>query len=274
LQREDTDSALADLDASLEIVPTATESRLMRARVQVFQGDFAAALADYDRLIELQPQEATYYTERGEINVQQGLVELALADFNRAIELNPDSDQAYADRALLHQRNANLVGALEDISAAIRINPEASQYYLLRGGLHALAENTASSAGDYLRWLVLNQTRFLEAPDALTSSQAFTVEMAPGWIYVIPFEASAGQEVSIAATASQTNTTAVDPLMVILDINGDPAIGDDDSGGNFDAAISNYVAPDDGLYTLVLGHAAGGVRGDITVYFALDDLGE
>jgi tetratricopeptide (TPR) repeat protein len=64
LQREDTDSALADLDASLEIVPTATESRLMRARVQVFQGDFAAALADYDRLIELQPQEATYYTAR------------------------------------------------------------------------------------------------------------------------------------------------------------------------------------------------------------------
>ena len=187
-----------------------------------------------------------------------------MADFDHAIELNPNDDQAYADRALLHQSQSDLTGALDDISNAIRINPQVSQYYLMRGGLHALAENASSSAGDYLHWLVLNQTRYLKAPNTLTSSQAFTVQMAPGWVYVIPFKVTAGQTISVAASGT-TPQDRVDPLLVILDIHGDPLVGDDDSGGNYNAAINSYVIPEDGEYTLILGGAGGGDQGDITV---------
>jgi hypothetical protein len=58
---------------------------------------------------------------------------------------------------------------------------------------------------------------------------------------------------------------------VILDIVGDPLVGDDDSGGNMDAAIRDYTIPADGEYTLLVGHAAGGGVGNINISIILSE---
>lgn len=46
---------------------------------------------------------------------------------------------------------------------------------------------------------------------------------------------------------------------------GNPLAADDDSGGNFDAAISDFSLPADGSYIAVLSHAGGGSAGAVRV---------
>jgi hypothetical protein len=51
-------------------------------------------------------------------------------------------------------------------------------------------------------------------------------------------------------------------------------IADDDSGGNMNAAITNYELPQEGEYTLIIGHAAGmqDTPGDIRISVELAAL--
>ncbi len=270
LFQEDLDLALADYNTLVELVPEEPTFLIQRAFIQVQEGEFEAALSDYSRAITLNPDNAQPYLERGFILAQTGDFASALVDYNRAIELNPDDDSFYMERALLHRAQNNSRDALSDMDSAIELNPQNSSYYLVRGTLNASVENVTEAAGDYLAWMVLNRTQSYAAPEPVTDSQAFTVEMEAGWVYQIPFTASAGQTINIAANGSP-GEPPVDPLLVILDTGGDPLVGDDDSGENMNAAILDYTIPADGEYTLLVGHAAGGGVGNINV---LVDLGE
>ncbi len=264
------DLAMADLNASLDLAPDSASPRLLRARIERYQGDFEAASSDYDTLIEQSPNNSAYYVERGNLNLQQNHQDAALQDFDSAIALNPQEDQAYARRALINSATNNLSDALSDINHAIDINPQLSQYYLMRGAINAQDQNTQGSAEDYFQWIMLNLTEFHEASNTLTSSGTFTVPMDLGQVYGIPFRAVAGQQVSLSARHAPSQN-AVDPLLVVLDVNGNPIVADDDSGGNMDALILGYKIPEDGEYTLLVGHAAAGGQGDITVVVDLGD---
>jgi tetratricopeptide (TPR) repeat protein len=304
LNDDDIDSALADLDASISAYPQGVDSLSLRARIYLFQDEFDAALTDYNSLIELNPTEPNHLIERAFVHVRQGQIEEALDDYSRAISLNPDNaqpyiergfilaqtgdaeaalsdydraielspndDSYYMERALFHRSLEHFNDALADMDSAIDLNPRNGSYYLMRGTINASAENVADAADDYLRWMVLNRTQSYSAPETLTNSGTFTVEMAAGRVFSIPFAASEGQTVTIAANGI-TSQPPVDPLLVVLDTVGDPLVGDDDSGGNMDAAIRNFTIPLDGEYILLVSHAAGGGVGNINVSF---DLGE
>ena len=304
LSDDDVNSALADLDESIAAYPQAVDSLDLRARIHLFQEELDAARADYDSLVELMPTEPAFLIQRAFINVRQGELENALddysqaitlnpndaqpyvgrgfilaqtgdsegalSDYSRAIELDPSEDSYYMERALLHRAQDNVGDAISDLDNAIDLNPQNSSYYLVRGTLNASAENVPEAADDYLRWIVLNRTQSFAAPETITNSQSFTIEMEAGWVYSIPFAAIEGQTISVAARGVSAETP-VDPLLVILDTGGDALIGNDDSGNNLDAAILDYTIPADGEYTLLVGHAAGGGVGDINI---LLDLGE
>jgi uncharacterized protein YgiM (DUF1202 family) len=60
--------------------------------------------------------------------------------------------------------------------------------------------------------------------------------------------------------------------LLILDANGLPVVGDDDSGVNLDAVIADFAIPAFGVYTLLVTHADGGSDGDVTLI--LDTGGE
>ena len=57
----------------------------------------------------------------------------------------------------------------------------------------------------------------------------------------------------------------MDPLLVLLDVQGLPVLGNDDGGGQKDALIADYELPQDGVYTLMVSHANGGYEGKIRV---------
>jgi hypothetical protein len=56
--------------------------------------------------------------------------------------------------------------------------------------------------------------------------------------------------------------TMIDPLIALLDPQGNPIAGDDDfgaaTGGEVDAEITDFILPATGSYTLLVSHAEGG----------------
>ncbi len=270
IQKDEIDSALSDLDASIEAYPESTESLLLRARVYSFQQRLDDALNDYASVIRIEPENTDAYLERGTLNYQLRHLDEALDDYNHALEINPDNIQGYVDRAILHNANADFQSALADVNTAIDMSPNTGSLYFLRGSINEQAKNIPQAASDYFRALNLGQTRIFTAPDSATSSQSFTLEMSEGWVYHIPFEASAGQKVT--AQASQINPDVVDPLLVIVDANENALVANDDAAvGNLNAVIEDYEIPEDGLYTLIVGHARGGFNGNITVSLDFGD---
>lgn len=235
LQKDDVDSALTDLDASIEAAPEGVNSLLTRARVYAFQERYADAIADFDR----------------------------------ALEINPENLNGLIDRAFAHYELSNYDSAIQDMTSAINLNPEEGGLYLMRGAINSGADHVEDAASDYFRWLQFSQTRANNIADTLTTSQQFIIEMAEGLVYNIPFEAQQGQTLNV--TANHAPEGQVDPLVVILDTRGTALVADDDSGGNMDASIENYIIPRDGQYTLVVGHAFGGAEGDVFVSLDLGD---
>lgn len=269
IQKNDIDSALNDLNASIQAYPDATDSLLLRARVYSYQRRLDDAVNDYSSVIRIQPTNPDAYLERGYLNYQLRHLEEALDDYNHALEISPNNIQGYVDRAILHNAKSDFQAALADMDSAINLSPNTGNLYLIRGSINEQANNNIQAASDYFRALNLKQTRTFTAPDSAKSNQAFTVQMGEGWVYHIPFEASAGQKVT--AQASQVSASRVDPLLVIVDDDNTPLVANDDSGGNMNATIENYEIPKDGQYTLIVGHAMGGFEGDIRVSLNFED---
>lgn len=267
------DTALSDVTQALSFTNVApgylAELYLVRASLHLQKNDLEAALTDLDASIQASPELIDNLLLRARVYAFQERFDDALADYNRALEINPENIQGLVDRAIIHNAQSDFEAALSDVTSAINLSPENGGLYLLRGSINNQAEHTEDAASDYLRWLMLTQKRTSTASQALTSSQSFVVEMAEGWVYSIPFQAEAGQSVNVTATRSPGGEA--DPLLVIVGDDGAPLVGDDDSGGNMDALIRDYRIPQDGLYTLLIGHALGGSDGEIRVSLQLGD---
>lgn len=63
-------------------------------------------------------------------------------------------------------------------------------------------------------------------------------------------------------TSTQPNQQ-IDLLLILADNQLKPLTADDDSGGNMNAAITNYVLPANGSYSVILSHAGGNPNGNV-----------
>ncbi len=87
--------------------------------------------------------------------------------------------------------------------------------------------------------------------DSITAS--ITVDMPAG---VYTFSGSAGDVVTIEMTSA-----SFDAYLELRDAEGNTLIADDDSAGDLNARIANFVLPADGDYTIRAGSFGGGVSG-------------
>jgi len=262
MMQEDVDAALQDLDAAITAAPDLPDPYLRRAQLYLFQEDYEDALNDYNKLIELAPDFSQGYAGRAVANASLGNTEAALADYDRLIELEPENAGAYAARSILNAGQSKYDAALTDLNAAIRIQPDDPSLYLQRGAVQSALNNQAEAAADYLEWIRRQGTRNEEA-DRLQPGESKVLQMESGLSYYLPFMATAGQTATLSATTRPDSGT--DPLIVLLDTEGQPIVADDDSGDNFDAAITDYAIPADGLYTLIVSHAGGNPNGPVRV---------
>jgi tetratricopeptide (TPR) repeat protein len=158
-----------------------------------------------------------------------GNYEEALADYEQSLIYRPDNQWTLFDRMLTYI-------ALEDFDGATT---------------------------DYAAWIDLIQSEQF-AQTLMSVGETREIEMNEGWVVAIPFNAFAGEPLTVRVESS-VGGPVVDPLIVVLDMDGAPIALDDDGGGGLAAQIAELNVPIDCEYTLIVTHAGAGSVGTVTV---------
>lgn len=228
------EAAIQDYTAALENSFTPV-FRVLSERAALYTAiqDYEAALADYDTLIALYPDTLSYYEERIAIFMQRGDLESVVAEYDRLVALNPQS----------------------------------ANNFLSRGTYRLLLNDSAGGAEDFLEYTQLLETDAVQGGE-LKLGDALTITMSQGRNHYFTFEATAGDVLDISAISPDR---LVDPLLVIVDADGEPVITNDD----VDADVQDYNSlivwevPADGTYTLIVSHAAAGSEGAVELSIGL-----
>lgn len=288
--------AAADFDRAIQISTDPAGANAQVGAMYVNTGDIERGIEYYTEAITLDPANADYYNYRAFAYGDLGNNEAAVADFTRAIELEPDNIDHFLNRAWKYEQLDDYTAAAADYARAIELDPTypvAYEYrgwalielgefveavemfdqslaldtaarwsYLGRGTAHAGAGSTALSALDFEQYIALTESYRTDA-ETMKPGRSQTLEVAEGQVYVVPVNAEAGTSIEIQATA-QTDT--LDPMILLLGVNGVPLAGSDDiSNGNLNAAVAIQSMPDSGRYTLLVTHAGGGSFGTLDI---------
>lgn len=259
------------LDSSLFILlnPTASLGYYLRSQGYFGLNDIASALGDLDRAIALSENadpeyRAGLYATRAELYVETRELDSALRDYTEAIDLNPTFEM-FASRALLNLALDEFADARDDLTSALDFQPENPALYIYRGFASAVLDDQPAAAEDYLTFFSLVETDAPE-PARLNSGDVIGVQMSQGAVFRFTFEAEAGQLLNALAAPQSGN---IDPLLVITDPDGNGLIGSDDDGQDGAALVLAFEIPEDGIYTLVVGHSLAGFDGEMLVTFEL-----
>ncbi len=103
--------------------------------------DYESALIDLNKSIELNDKYSEAYANRGAVYHALGQIQNALNDYNMAVELNPDSAILYYNRSVLHYDLNDINSAVADVKTAIELNPAEKDYLSFYGQLQYKLEN-------------------------------------------------------------------------------------------------------------------------------------
>ncbi|HVU10641.1 MAG TPA: tetratricopeptide repeat protein [Phototrophicaceae bacterium] len=272
LNNQQYDKAVLDLSLFIMLNPTYSPGYYTRAQSYIGLNDYAHALEDVDQAIDTAGSIATadysaeLYSLRGQIDQQQKNVDDALKDFTQSITIKPN-EQALANRGVLYLSKQDFQSALDDFNDAIQLDPSSPALYVYRGLIHTQMNDPKSSGADYLQFFSLIKSGSVQTGQ-IQSGQSVSLNVDQGVIYQLQFTANAGQYISALAVARTGN---VDPLMVLIDNQGNPLYGDDDSGSNGGSLILNYPVTANGSYSLLVSHSLGGYQGSVLVQLQVSD---
>jgi tetratricopeptide (TPR) repeat protein len=226
--------------------------------------EFRAAVAMYNVILEEDSSDAFAYSARGYAYGHLDEHALAVQDYTKALELNPTLINVYNNRCWSYSELGQYDNALADCNYLMSQYPDADFPYLNRGIVYEMMGNMDAALPDYMEWVNRRGSQAIENPN-LAWKGDIEINMHDGYVYFFPFTVSAGQQVVISATSTGREVDA-DPLVIILDPNGQPLTANDDQGDLWDSYV-NFVAPTSGEYTLVVTHAGGSSEGTINVAF-------
>ncbi|MEL6152085.1 MAG: tetratricopeptide repeat protein, partial [Chloroflexota bacterium] len=223
----DIDAALEDFSEATRLDPEYAEAYLVLAQVYSALGQGSQALANYDAAIEIEPENADYVYARGLLHYNMGNLEEALADYDAAIEIDPDNADYYFSRAYVNFDLGNIDATIADDDRVIELEPDFASGYLNRG-YHLWSDGEAERASeDYYQWLLLIENSRFELDPIEGNSETLELDMDEGWSYYVPFTAPASGAVNVEVFSPGG---LVDPVVVILNDDGEPIFVDDDGG--------------------------------------------
>jgi tetratricopeptide (TPR) repeat protein len=234
-------------------------SLLMEAAAARYSNDWEQTIERATAVIDATTENANAYIYRADGYYVLDRFEEALTDFNRAIELDPDNAYALDGRAYTKAYLGDFEGARADYERARAIQNIFVNDHLTLGTIESVAGNAEVAGVEFLAAMEMLEIERIEH-EAVQIGDEVTVEMAEGRVVSVPFAGEAGQVVSFDAQSDEA-----DALLVLLDPDGQPIAGDDDSATRLNAILPVVELPSDGTYTLLIGHAGGGSYGAITV---------
>ncbi len=287
-QTGDENRAIDDYTRALIIVPHDWTTYALRGDLYFVTEDFVQADLDYEQALFYQPRYAPAIAGKAILSLKQGDEELALiyqavyegiqavisGDAGENIDIlseaidnvDPQSrpselGYAYYNRANTYIGQDNYDDALVDLSLAIDLQPHMQDYYMARGFVYSETDQLDLAAPDFYERMTLLETTSIDG--TLDFGTTESVEMDYGTVARLTFTGEAGQTITL--TARDGEAMGVDPLLVLLDGDGNPIAGNDDGGGELDSMIGDFELPTDGTYTAVISHANGGFSGTVTV---------
>ena len=281
--------AIDDFSRAIDLYPYDWSFYFYRGQAYEDARQYPDALQDYNQSIKQNPLISAPYVGRSNIQFQQGntsqaLVASTIADSlsasangdddgaNELLEeaIERDGGETYMSAAAYYILGINQLGsgddddAIDSFTAALEVAPEMDDSYLGRGSAYINLGDVPAAASDFHERILLAEID--TQTDSIEAGVAQTLPMSRGQVYLLTFEAEAGDVISITANDNDAgDEIPVDALIVLLDPSETPISGDDDGGGELDSLISELTLSDAGTYTLVLSHANGGWDGDITV---------
>jgi len=233
-----------------------------------FAPPLAQILEDCSRVVELDPNWAPGYSCRGSASGALGRRQQMRDDYVRAMELAPDNSTLYWFTTSHYLGIGERDLALETINRAIELAPEQGENYLVRAEAYAQSGETALAAADFARYVELTETERIV--QNVEPGEPAMLPMAGGRVYSIPFQAQAGQRVTIAA--SRTNAPFSSVVLVLLAEDGAPLIGYDGYGDDSpNVILSRYAIPADGVYTVLVASVIPFPDNEISVTVTLKD---
>ncbi|MFN8372602.1 MAG: tetratricopeptide repeat protein [Anaerolineae bacterium] len=269
--RGQNDLAIADFQRAIELNAEPTEwaeynislfplDSIIRDAMSSYDNrSFELAIDEFTQALALDPDNdyALYY--RGRSYAIMDRFAEAAADYDRLVELRPDFEYAYWGRALAYAQLGNMEQARADAEQAQTLSPEHVNNFIVFGALAALSGDMAEAGTQFQHLMDEWQVELIVNND-FADAHEVVVDMETGRVYSMAFEGSEGQVITLQASSSEC-----DPIIVVLDPEGNPIAGDDDSGTSLDALISGFTLPSDGTYTLLVSHAGAGSEGMVIV---------
>ncbi len=242
---------------------TATAAKNM-AWSSLSNEEYRSAIALYDALIAEGEADLNTYFGRGYAYSMLDEHARAVQDYSLVLQHQPDSDMALNNRCWAFSEIGEFERALADCNKLMSLLPDAAHPYLNRGIVYERMGEMEAALSDYVEWTKRKKRRVIRN-DNLAWEGRLEVPMAEGHVYVFPFTASAGQDIFVSAISSQRDVDA-DPLLLILDPQGQPLTANDDSGEWWDSYVQ-FRAPVSGEYAVLLTHAGGSTEGKVEVSF-------
>lgn len=264
---QDYDRALLDFSLFILLNPTYSEGYYLRALSHLGREDTDQALADIEQALAIMPDAPEYgailYDLRANIYTDLERYDDAIADYSEAIDLNP-SAQLYFSRAQLYGILEDFDKSLTDLNDAVADAPDDPILRVYRAFINNQLGNTEDAAPDYYRFMELIETQRVENEPLVDSEPQF-VTVNQGVIHQFELDGEREQVISIIAQGRPGDQ--IDPLLVLLDADGDVLAANDDYGDRVDAVILDFQLPSNGTYTVLVSHSLGGFQGEVLVAY-------
>ena len=249
---------MAGYDARLQAAPNdiATLTGASFARWAYF--DYLGAIHLLDHLLDVEPGSAYGYLFRGSSRLLKGhAVADGVADLDRAIALAPGSpDVRYivADAYTYGLSDPNR--AFAEATFALEGGLDTPRVHAILGAAY-LAFGDMAAATAHIQTHIQLVTTELLTTSPLARGSSIALGLVPGRTCEIPLVVSAGELVSIATSSRDY----WDTILVLLDPNGTPVLGADDSWKYF--AAFDWTAPSSGTYRMRVTFFEGVITGTI-----------
>ncbi|MCI0712942.1 MAG: tetratricopeptide repeat protein [Chloroflexi bacterium] len=151
------DDAIDDLSVALEDSPTA-EAHLRRAQAYIETDDSEGALADFQAAVELDPELTEAHLGAARIEEENGNRENAIAAYSEVLAREPENQEALISRAWLYSDNEQYQEARSDFEAYLALNDQDAEAFLGLGDTYLVDEDYEQAIENYDLALELDDT--------------------------------------------------------------------------------------------------------------------
>jgi tetratricopeptide (TPR) repeat protein len=246
----------ARLEADPNDIPSLTGASF--ARWSYF--DYLGAIHLLDQLLDLEPGNPYGNLFRGSSRLLKGHnVADGVADLEYAIALAPESpDVRWVVADAYSYGLSDPQRAFAEATFALEGGLDTPRVYAILGSAYAAFGDVAAAATNIATHIQLVTTELVTTP-ALPAHGSMALDVVPGRTYEIPLVVSAGESVSIVTTSHDY----WDTILVVLDADGSPVLGSDDSWKYF--AAFDWIAPSSGTYRMRVTFFEGVITGRLFV---------